>query len=236
VTRLITQKLVKPRMNVALTSDWPSTTTLEVSDFMRKGHPSPLIAWIPPYTKSGHKHFPAAQQAFAAHGFTKLEYCDIDQAPDAAQLEGLAHYDIVYLAGGDPIGFRRNILRTGLPARLQECLAAGCQVVTASGGTMQLTRNVSLFRLLNNSLNEVIADHSEYEALGIVTFEILPHLNRFEPSFLELVQRYSERLDYDVVALADGAALLCKDSDNYTCIGRVVRFRKGIASEIGRAV
>lgn len=228
-------KLVRPRMNFALTSDWPSTITREVSDFMRKWHPNPRIAWIPPFTKSGHYYFPSAQQAFAANGFTKLEYCDIDQAPDAAQLAGLAHYDIVYLAGGDPIGFRRNILRTGLTARLRECLAAGCQVVTASGGTMQLTRNVSLFRLLSTSLDEVIAAHSEYNALGIVMYEILPHLNRLEPSFLEVVQRYSERLDYDVVALADGAALLCTDSDNYRCIGRAIRFRNGIASEIGRA-
>jgi peptidase E len=220
-------------MNIVLTSDFPSTATQEVFDFMRNRHPSPRIAWIPPFTRLGHEFFPAAQAEFAANGFSNLEYCDVDEQPEAAQLAGLARYDVVYLTGGDPIGFRRNILRTGLSARLRECLAAGCQVVAASGGSMQLTKNVSLFRLLSTSLDEVIATRSEYESLGIVAYEMLPHLNRLAPSFLELVWRYSQRVEHDVLALADGAALLYANSDTYRCLGRVVRFRNGVPSEIG---
>ena len=70
---------------------------------------------------------PIARLDFAAGRFS-LTYApewllerahDIDEAPNAAQLASLATYDIVYLTGGDPIGFRRNILRAGLPARLR---------------------------------------------------------------------------------------------------------------------
>jgi peptidase E len=222
-------------LEIALTSDFPSTGTQGVLDLMRKGDPCPRIAWVPPYTQMGRERFPAAQQVFAAYGFSELEYCDIDQAPNFEQLARLDQYDVIYLTGGDPIGFRHNMLRTASYTRLRQYLATGHLIVAASGGTMQFTKNVSLFRLLSTSLDEVIATHSEYEAAGIVTYEILPHLNRHAPSFLELVRRYSEHVAHDVLGLADGAALLYKKSDNYTCLGRVVRFRKGVASEIGES-
>jgi peptidase E len=92
---------------------------------------------------------------------------------------------------------------------------------------MQLTKNVSIFRLLTTSLDKLLADRSDYKALGIVEYEILPHINRLEPSFLEKVRRYSERLAHDVLGLADGAALLYVNSDDYSCVGQVTRFRKG---------
>jgi peptidase E len=224
--------LVKPMMNIALTSDFPSTATQEIFDLLKNRHPNPRIAWIPPFTRGGREHFPVAQRIFAANGLTNLEYCDIDEDPNATQLAELA-YDIIYLTGGDPIGFRHNIQRTGLSARLLQRLAAGCPFVAASGGSMQLTKNVSLFRLLGASLEDVIATRSAYEALGVVAYEILPHLNRLEPSFLELVRRYSERVGHDVIALSDGAALLYANSDSYKCLGRVVRFHNGVETEIG---
>lgn len=214
-------------MNIALTSDLPSTANQTVFDLMRKGHRDPRIAWIAPFTSTGRQHFPIAQDQFAKYGFSNLEYCDIDEEPNEMQLGVLDQYDIIYLTGGDPIGFRRNILRSGLSTRLQQALIAGCLIVAASGGSMQLTRNVSLYRLLTTSFEKVLVDRSEYDALGIVAYEILPHLNQPELSFLEKVRGYSEQVDHDVIGLADGAALLHINTDEYLCVGQVTRFRKG---------
>jgi peptidase E len=219
-------------MNFALTSDLPATANQAVFDFMRGGGPRPRIAWIPPFTKMGRERFPLAQQLFGAHGFPDLEYCDIDEEPNQEQLARLDEYEVVYLTGGDPIGFRRNILRTGLDRRLRECLAAGRLIVGASGGSLQFTKNLSLFRLLNVALDEVIANHGEYEALGVADYEILPHLNRFEPAFLETVRRYSERITHDVIGLADGAAILHRGVDKYSCAGRAERFHNGALTRI----
>jgi peptidase E len=219
-------------LNIALTSDLPSTANQDVFDFMSSRRPCPRIAWIPPFTKMGREHFPAARELFAAYGFLDLEYCDIDEEANEEQLSNLDQYDIIYLTGGDPVGFRRNILRAGLPGRLRQCLAAGRLIVAASGGSMQLTKNVSLFRLLTVPFDEVFTNRGEYEALSVVEYEILPHLNRVEPSFLELVRRYSERVTHDVIALADGAALLHVNGDDYRCLGQVTRFRNGIVTQI----
>ena len=214
-------------MNIALTSDLPSSAYLGIFDLMRSRHPHPRIAWIAPFTRTGHEHFPIAQDQFAAYGFLNLEYCDIDEGPNEVQLAALDQYDVIYLSGGDPIGFRQNIVRSGLATRLRKCVLAGCLVVAASGGSMQITKNVSLFRLLTTPLDEVLADHNEYDALGMVDYELLPHVNRQESSFLEKVRRYSEQIDHDVIGLADGAALLYKNSDDYLCVGQVTRFSKG---------
>ena len=101
---------------------------------------------------------------------------------------------------------------------------------------MQLTKNVSLFRLTTAALDEVFANRGEYEALGVVAYEILPHLNRFEPSFLETVRRYSERVAHDVIGLADGAAILHQSGDDYWCVGQATRFRSGVMTPIEAAV
>ena len=187
---------------------------------------------MPPFTKTGRERFSAARRSFASHGFSDLDYCDIDEEPNEEQLARLVEYDVIYLTGGDPIGFRRNLLRLGLPERLRECLAAGRLIVGASGGSMQLTKNVSLFRLAASSVEEVIATRGEYEALGVVDYEVLPHLNRCEPRLLETVRRYSEHVPHDIIALADGSALLHSSSDARTHIGSVARFRSGVMAPI----
>jgi len=92
---------------------------------------------------------------------------------------------------------------------------------------MQLTRNVSLFRLLSTPLDRVLAEWHEFNALGIVDYEILPHVNRLESSFLEIVRCYSEKIDHDVLGLTDGAALLYASTEDYLCVGQVTRFHKG---------
>jgi peptidase E len=224
------------KMNLALTSDFPSTPNPLVFDSIRRASPRPRIAWIPPFTTVGRERFPAARALFGVHGFADVEYCDIDEAPDERQLAHLDRYDVVYLTGGDPIGFRRNILRTGLAGPLRRSLAAGRLIVAASGGSMQLTRNVSLFRLLTASLDDVLAHHGEYEGLGLVGYEILPHLNRLNASFLENVRRYSEGVAHDVVALADGAAVLHAGGEGYTCAGEAARFRSGARMPIEQSV
>ena len=222
-------------LNLALTSDFPSTANSAVFDYMRSGSPRPRIAWIPPFTKAGRERFPSAQDLFGSYGFSNVEYYDIDEESNEGQLARLDEYDVIYLTGGDPIGFRRNILRAGLCSRLHQCIAAGRMIVGASGGSMQLTKNVSLFRLLNATLEEVCASRAEYEALGLVGYEMLPHLNRLEPPFLETVRCYSERVTHDIIALADGAAVFHESADDYRCVGHAMRFRNGVISSIETA-
>lgn len=220
-------------MRIALTSDFPSTVNEAVVDFMRSERASPRIAWVPPFTQAGSDHFERAREKFATQGLRNLDYYDIGQAATQAQLDCFTGYNVIYLTGGDPLAFRSAILRSGLADRLRKFLAQGGIIVAASGGAMQLTKNVSLFRLLTSSLDEVLRSHGDYEALGVVEYELLPHLNRMEPAFLERVARYSEKVSHDILALSDGAGVLQTGSDEPAVVGRVVRIRDGVSVPLG---
>jgi dipeptidase E len=220
-------------MNLILTSDFPSTRSEAVIDRMRSGRTKPRIAWIPPFADT--ERFLRAKEQFGVYGFDGLEYCDMSTEADEYRLFRLEECDILYLSGGDPIRFRHNILRAGFSERLRHCLAVGRLVVAASGGSLQLTKNVSLFRLQDAAIDDVYASRGEYEALGLVEYELLPHLNRLDPGFLEKVRQYSERVDHDIVALTDGAALLHSSRDDYQCVGQAAIFRKGVMAPIGGA-
>ncbi|MEZ4656511.1 MAG: Type 1 glutamine amidotransferase-like domain-containing protein [Caldilineaceae bacterium] len=222
-------------MNLILTSDFPATANDVVVEHIRNLGARPRVAWIPPFTAQGRARFRAAQDVFQAFGVADLEYCDIDAEPNAGQLDQLDQYDAIYLTGGDPLGFRRNLHRCGLAARIPQYLAAGRLVIAASGGAMQFTPNVSLFRLVNNPVAEVLVTHAEYQALGIVDYELLPHLNKLDTAFLEKVQRYSEGIQHDIVALADGAVLIHEAAGAYRCVGQAVKLRGGAQTPVANA-
>ena len=215
-------------MQLLLTSDFPSTANDVVAEQMRNLGARPRVAWIPPVTSEGKARFQAAQDTFRALGVADLEYCDIDQEADAAQLAQLDRYDALYLTGGNPLDFRRNIIKQGLVERIRQCLTTDQLVIAASGGAMQFTQNVSLFRLVHNPVAEVLAAHHEYKALGMVDYELLPHLNQLPAPFLDKVQHYSASVPHDIVALADGAVLIHEVAGSYRWVGQAVRFRDGV--------
>jgi dipeptidase E len=214
-------------MNVILTSDFPSTPTEPVVGAMRAVAATPRIAWIAPVTGADGERFAEAQQRFAALGLDQLECVDIDEERDDVQIAYLHEFDIIYLSGGDPMRFRFNAIRAGLAGRLRQCVAAGRLIVAASGGALLLTPNVSLFRLQNESVDDVVATRGRFDALAAVSYELLPHHQRWDASFLEKVRGYSARIDNDIVALADGGALFHQGSGKADVFGPITRYRKG---------
>ena len=217
---------------LVLTSNFPSTSTDAVSECIRSAGANPLVAWIPPLTSKGRERFPAAQQVFQSLGVSALEFCDIDEEPDDRQLARLDRYDALYFTGGDPLVFRRNIERSGMSEGLRAFLSSGRLVVAASGGAMQFTANVSLYRLLSSTVDVVVGERAAYAGLGFAGYELLPHLNTLDAAFVDKVQRYSARVPCDIVALEDGAAIVHESVDRFRCIGRAVRFREGVRTAI----
>jgi peptidase E len=218
-------------MNVILTSDFPSTAHPRVVERMKAVAAQPRIAWVAPDTADGHAHFDRATERFAELGFGQIEYCDIDQEKDEVQLAYLYEFDIVYLSGGDPIRFRYNMLRTGLSGRLRQCVALDRLIVAASGGALLLTPNVSLYRLQSESLEEVLDTRGRYDGMSALPYEVLPHVNRWDDAFLDKVARYSAKVENDIIALADGAAVFPETAHAFDYVGDVVRYRQGMREE-----
>jgi peptidase E len=214
-------------MNLALSSDFPSTANTDLVSLMRSVDPNPRIAWVSPAGAIGPARFPLAQAGFLSCGLTQLERISLDAHRDAQHFDLLDRFDIVYLSGGDPVVFRQDLQRCRLDVTLREFAMAGRLIVGASGGAMQLTSNVSLFRLLSADVEAVMSNRPECAGLGFVDYELLPHLNRHDAAFLEKVRRYSERVPHDVVALADGAVAFSSGKRDCRCSGHAARYRGG---------
>ena len=213
-------------MKLLLTSDFPLSRNKVILEHIRSKCTNPRIAWIPPFTKEGHERFPKAKESFKSFGFTKLDFVDINEDVDERQLDYLNKYDVIYLTGGNPISFKENILQSGLESRLFNLIAEDLLIMGASGGSMQFTKNVSLFRLVTETVEQVVRDHSNYEALNIVNYELLPHFNNMESSFIEKVSEYSKYIDHDIVSITDGSAIF-HNNNEIIYIGNTVRFHDG---------
>lgn len=98
---------------------------------------------------------------------------------------------------------------------------------------MQLTKNLSLFRLVTESVDQVLAERKDYISLNIVNFEFLPHLNRFESIFMNKVKKYSEGVDCDIIAVGDGGAVVHKGDGFFRCVGKAIKYSNGVMTNIG---
>lgn len=219
-------------MAVVLTSDFPSTPTPEVVDRIRACGRSARIAWIAPRGSSRIVHFPLARLRFGAVGVRGLEFVDASR-PRPEQRDLLQRFDVLYLSGGDPLVFRSGLARSGLDEQIRAFAAEGRLVVAASGGALQLTPNVSIYRLLHATLDDVLTHRAQLGGLGLANVELLPHANRHPPAFLSLVVQYSQRIPHDILALDDGAAVIQERADTCRCVGRVMRYRDGVSTPIG---
>ena len=213
-------------MKLLLTSDFPLSRNEIILEHIRSKGSNPRIAWIPPFSKEGHERFPKAKESFKSFGFTNLDFIDIDEDLDERQLDYLNKYDVIYLTGGNPISFKQNILQSGLESHLLNLIVEDTLIMGASGGSMQFTKNVSLFRLVTETVEQVIREHPNYEGLNIVNYEFLPHYNSMESSFIEKVSEYSKGIDHDIVSITDGSAIF-HNNNEIVYIGNTVRFHDG---------
>lgn len=89
---------------------------------------------------------------------------------------------------------------------------------------MLLTRNVALFRLEGGTFADAVASRDALAAMNLVDYELLPHANRFAGSLAGQLADYAVRVDCDVIALDDGAAVIHSTAFDCRYIGAAARF------------
>jgi hypothetical protein len=167
------------------------------------------------------QRYKSACAEFAAHDFFDVQAF----AAGTVDIGGLSAADGLYFSGGDPLVFSAALARSTVAAQLARFTEPW--LLGASGGAMQLTPNLSLFRLQQHSVAEVLRERNRFGALGIVAFEVLPHSDRHPASLLDAVRHYSEGIDNDVWCLADGAAVWQDANGSLSAIGDVRCLRRG---------
>lgn len=207
-------------MRVVLTSNFPRPGNDAVAALVRDALGNDVgLHWLSPV--DGTSHFGEACDELGAYGIHPVRAVVRTALATCSTGAGLV------FSGGDPIVFRAEISQPPLRAWLQGCLKAAPVVVAASGGAMQLTPNVSLFRLLHNDVQTVVRERGQYGALGCVPFEVLPHFDRQVPAFIDLVRQYSAQATADIWCLPDGTAVACSQDGKVTAIGAARLLRCG---------
>ena len=219
-------------LNLALTSNFPSSPNDEVVACIHATARSPRIAWVAPQASSKFFRFRSARSRFRALGLEHLDFVNASHRKDA-DTDPFTRCDVVYLTGGNPLRFRQALAESGLQHHLRRFTEGGGLVVAASGGMMQLTLSISLYRLLDGEVDEILRAKPQLEGLGFVACEVLPHFDRQGPAFLERVRQYSSAVAHDIIALADGAAMLCAPGRETRYVGSAVRYRSGVTTSLG---
>lgn len=208
-------------MKVMLTSNFPRPGNEAVAARLRSEGVA-RVHWLAGSTDE--KRYRSASVEFAACGFTDVRAA----VADTHDLDGLSAADGLYFSGGDPLVFSAALSRSTVAAQLAR--AKSPLVFGASGGAMQLTPNLSLFRLQDHSVAEVLRERGRFAAMGVVAFEVLPHHDRQPASLLDAVRYYSEGVANDIWCLADGAAVLQDASGSLSVIGNARCLRRGAFS------
>jgi hypothetical protein len=167
------------------------------------------------------QRYKSACAEFAAHDFFDVQAV----AAGTLAIGGLSATDGLYFSGGDPLVFSAALARSTVAAQLARFTEPW--LLGASGGGMQLTPNLSLFRLQQHSVGEVLQERDRFAALGIVAFEVLPHSDRHPASLLDAVRQYSEGVANDIWCMADGSAVWQDASGSPSVIGDARCLRRG---------
>jgi dipeptidase E len=150
-----------------------------------------------------------------AVGLADVEFFDFDTRPSA----GLAAFDLVYLAGGNPYYLLQRVRETEADSVLEEMIAAGRPVIGSSAGALLLGRSLNAVPVFDTSVPDLGCKNPT--GLGIVPFTVLPHTNRWKARFADYAARLAAArvlCRSEIVELADDESLLV-EGDAITRIG-----------------
>ncbi len=190
--------------------------------------PNARIGYIPACGDKERKYFQENCEYYQKMGFKDFFFFDLDDEFDPSKVDDLLSCHIIHLSAGDPICFNKNIKRRNFRDRLLYFADQGGILVGVSGGSLQLTRTVALYKSFMEGLENVT--HDDYLALSglnLVDFEFLPHYNRWHKDFINTVKAYSAKFACLIYACQDGDGIVIKD-DEIELIGNAIIITNGI--------
>lgn len=174
-----------------------------------------VVTTAEPKLKERNRNALLARETLLAVGLAEVKFFDFDTHPS----EGLAAFDLVYLAGGNPYYLLQRVRETEADSVLEEMISAGRPVIGSSAGALLLGRSLNVVPVFDTSVPDLGCKNPT--ALGLVPFTVLPHTNRWKARFAD----YAARLDAaralcrsEIAEIADDEGLLV-EGDSVTRIG-----------------
>lgn len=186
------------------------------------------VGYIPSCGDKERKYFGENCDYYKKMGIEDFLFFDLDVEFDQCKVDELLACNIIHLSAGDPIYFNKNIKKRNFMDVLRHFADQGGILVGVSGGSLQLTRTVALYKSFMGGLDGVT--HDDYvglSALNLVDFEFLPHYNRWNKDFINTIKAYSAKFDCLIYACRDGDGILVRDNEiEFT--GNIIRIENGV--------
>jgi dipeptidase E len=190
--------------------------------------PNARIGYIPSCGDKERKYFQENCKYYQKLGFRDFFFFDLDDEFDPSKVDELLACHMIHLSAGDPLYFNKNIKRRNFGDKLRYFADQGGILVGVSGGSLQLTRTVALYKSFMEGLENVThGDYLEYSGLNLVDFEFLPHYNRWNTDFINTVKAYSAKFACLIYACRDGDGIVVKDNE-IEWIGSMIKIENGV--------
>jgi len=179
----------------------------------------PKLAYIPSASDSTRRYYREKCEYYKKYGIDDLLYFDLNKEYDPVLTEELLACDAIHLSGGDPFQFLGSIRKRDFGSVLKKYLTNGGILLGISAGAIVLTPSINISHVFYRSRTD------QQQAVGLVDFHFLPHLNQREGR-LEDVKRFSIENKATVYACRDGAGMVIRGG-KIELVGDVMRIEKG---------
>lgn len=144
---------------------------------------------------------------FKKLGFASFDTVDISAVPKEIWLPLFEKSDVLVFGGGDTVYLRNWIKKSGLEKTLSELLKTRVYV-GISAGSMVTAKNISL-STAGILYYEKYGKFKNKKGLGLVDFELRPHLNSkwFPKVRLSYLKKLAEEVPYSFYAIDDNTAI-----------------------------
>jgi dipeptidase E len=189
--------------------------TATVSILARGAARAAVVTTAEPKLKERNRNAVLARETLLAVGVPAVEFFDFDTQPRA----GLAAFDLVYLAGGNPYYLLQRVRETGADDVIEDMVEAGRPIIGSSAGALLLGRSLNVVPVFETSVPNLGC--KDTEALRLVPFTVLPHANRWKARFADYAARIATARALcrsEILEIADDEGLLI-DGDTVTRIG-----------------
>jgi dipeptidase E len=159
------------------------------------GRKAPRILYIPSARSSRQKAFDDVHSYYSKLGFPDVTFFEPEDQPPDGGVRAFQNTDVVHLSGGEVIAFARRLRMTGCDLHLKKFLDRGGVVLGVSAGAMILSRTFKT--------SVLFGERGEFQGLGVVDFEIIPHASEHFPR-RDLIDRFAKEKSVPVYAMDDG--------------------------------
>ena len=199
-------------MKLLLTSSGNTNKSIEnaILDLLGKNFQKENIAFIPTAANiddSDNSWLVNDMNNFKKLNFSRFDIVDISAVPKTIWLPIFGKTDILVFGGGDTIYLREWIKKSGLEKMLPQLLKTKVYV-GISAGSMVTAKNISL-STAGILYYEKYGKFKNKNGLGLVDFELRPHLNSkwFPKVRLPYLKKMAEKVPYSFYAIDDDTAI-----------------------------